>query len=421
MPEPASSSSTRPTFSRRRPGNRWTSTTACSGRATAAPCCVSIPTAAALGLYARGSIARLSAGACATPARSLDYAPQRENWFVLSGTIGQEMFYERVSFSWGPPLLFLLAADLSDCGNGSSTTPSSRTCTAPYRFGSDCRLALQQPVSQPPGQGLAKEMPIVHHRILTLPLISHPPLQNFLGRLTAAITPLPHSLYTLWGELPCVPLCRAPCWPGRVPLGSAGHIVCGPRPSSPPSPLCAPVELQQIRHGLRLFRAPRAIPPAEAGPAGSRPSEPNCTTEASRPGWTNLSGLGASIARRWSRRGRSRQSRHPRQRCDQRHADLDHGQPCWPRPIPTSALSLRIRLEYERDCFRRAELRARERLLQSATRRQPLPPKPSSAPSPRLRTTGQGIIRYRSSRVIDRAAPSKQPGHHRLRAETYLA
>ena len=30
---------------------------------------------------------------------SLDYAPQRETWFVLSGTLGQEMFYERVSFS----------------------------------------------------------------------------------------------------------------------------------------------------------------------------------------------------------------------------------------------------------------------------------------------------------------------------------
>jgi hypothetical protein len=27
-------------------------------------------------------------------------------------------------------------------------------------------------------------------------------------------------------------------------------------------------------------------------------------------------------------------------------------------------LSLRIRLEYERDCFRRAEMRTRERLLQ---------------------------------------------------------
>jgi hypothetical protein len=29
----------------------------------------------------------------------LDYAPQRDSWFVLSGTLGQEMFYERVTFS----------------------------------------------------------------------------------------------------------------------------------------------------------------------------------------------------------------------------------------------------------------------------------------------------------------------------------
>ena len=31
---------------------------------------------------------------------------------------------------------------------------------------------------------------------------------------------------------------------------------------------------------------------------------------------------------------------------------------------PNLGLSQRIRLEYERDCFRRAEIRARERLLQ---------------------------------------------------------
>lgn len=30
---------------------------------------------------------------------TFDYAPQRENWFVLSGTIGDEMFYERVTFA----------------------------------------------------------------------------------------------------------------------------------------------------------------------------------------------------------------------------------------------------------------------------------------------------------------------------------
>lgn len=29
----------------------------------------------------------------------LDYAPQRKTWFVLSGTIGPMMFYERVSFT----------------------------------------------------------------------------------------------------------------------------------------------------------------------------------------------------------------------------------------------------------------------------------------------------------------------------------
>ena len=28
-----------------------------------------------------------------------DYAPQRSNWFVLSGTLGAEMFYERITFS----------------------------------------------------------------------------------------------------------------------------------------------------------------------------------------------------------------------------------------------------------------------------------------------------------------------------------
>jgi hypothetical protein len=30
---------------------------------------------------------------------TFDYAPQRENWFVLSGTIGSEMFYQRVTFA----------------------------------------------------------------------------------------------------------------------------------------------------------------------------------------------------------------------------------------------------------------------------------------------------------------------------------
>jgi hypothetical protein len=30
---------------------------------------------------------------------TFDYAPQRDSWFVLSGTLGEEMFYERVTIS----------------------------------------------------------------------------------------------------------------------------------------------------------------------------------------------------------------------------------------------------------------------------------------------------------------------------------
>ena len=43
--------------------------------------------------YRAALLARRYAGA------ALDYAPQRDHWFVLSGTLGAEMFYERVSFS----------------------------------------------------------------------------------------------------------------------------------------------------------------------------------------------------------------------------------------------------------------------------------------------------------------------------------
>jgi serine/threonine-protein kinase len=35
------------------------------------------------------------------PSATFDYAPVRDTWFVLSGTRGQEMFYERVSFACG--------------------------------------------------------------------------------------------------------------------------------------------------------------------------------------------------------------------------------------------------------------------------------------------------------------------------------
>lgn len=35
------------------------------------------------------------------PGAKIDYAPVRENWFVLSGTRGGTMFYERVTFTCG--------------------------------------------------------------------------------------------------------------------------------------------------------------------------------------------------------------------------------------------------------------------------------------------------------------------------------
>lgn len=35
------------------------------------------------------------------PGAQIDYAPVRDNWFVLSGTRGNTMFYERVTFTCG--------------------------------------------------------------------------------------------------------------------------------------------------------------------------------------------------------------------------------------------------------------------------------------------------------------------------------
>jgi curved DNA-binding protein CbpA len=49
--------------------------------------------ATTLAQYRRSLIAKRYADA------RFDYAPQRHNWFVLSGTVGEEMFYERVTYS----------------------------------------------------------------------------------------------------------------------------------------------------------------------------------------------------------------------------------------------------------------------------------------------------------------------------------
>ena len=39
------------------------------------------------------------------PGAALDYAPVHDRWFVLSGTIGDKEFYERVSFTCGGRLI----------------------------------------------------------------------------------------------------------------------------------------------------------------------------------------------------------------------------------------------------------------------------------------------------------------------------
>jgi hypothetical protein len=46
-----------------------------------------------ISLYRRSLIAERYADA------TFDYTPQRDNWFVLSGRVGEEMFYERITFS----------------------------------------------------------------------------------------------------------------------------------------------------------------------------------------------------------------------------------------------------------------------------------------------------------------------------------
>ena len=59
---------------------------------------------------------------------AFDYAPRRPNWFVLSGTLGTEMFYERVTFSCDGRALhgWKMVYPILE---RSSTTASSRRCT----------------------------------------------------------------------------------------------------------------------------------------------------------------------------------------------------------------------------------------------------------------------------------------------------
>ena len=89
------------------------------------------------------------------------------------------------------------------------------------------------------------------------------------------------------------------------------------------------------------------------------PSEPNCTTEASRPGgYGSLPEHHRTMVASLAATGITDTPDAPAT-----VAPLQSGS-TLAQADPNLGLSQRIRLEYERDCFRRAEMRTRERLLQ---------------------------------------------------------
>lgn len=63
------------------------------GRAMLQIAAASVPAAATIAKYRRALMQQRYGGA------TYDYAPQQSHWFVLSGTRGEEMFYERITFS----------------------------------------------------------------------------------------------------------------------------------------------------------------------------------------------------------------------------------------------------------------------------------------------------------------------------------
>lgn len=90
------------------------------------------------------------------------------------------------------------------------------------------------------------------------------------------------------------------------------------------------------------------------------PPEPNCTTEATRPG-----GYGGNLPGPEPHRTMVASLAGSADSLDAPAAAAPlHSGGTLAQTEPNLGLSQRIRLEYERDCFRRAEIRARERLLQ---------------------------------------------------------
>ena len=61
----------------------------------------------------------------------IDYAPVRGKWFVLSGTMGEREFYERVSFTCDGQADQQLGDDLPKGASAASTIAWSRRSRAP--------------------------------------------------------------------------------------------------------------------------------------------------------------------------------------------------------------------------------------------------------------------------------------------------
>ena len=115
---------------------------------------------------------------------------------------------------------------------------------------------------------------------------------------------------------------------------------------------------------LGVYPEPARIPLAEAGLAsagtGARLHGRGVVGPETHGG--DLQVLRRLTARRPRAMACSGRARRPPFAC-QRLVSGVSGQRSSRRPTRTSALSQRIKLEYERDCFRRAEMRIRERLL----------------------------------------------------------
>jgi len=146
---------------------------------------------------------------------------------------------------------------------------------------------------------------------------------------------------------------------GALSFGKRGH--CRPATAILVAGLAVCALSSCSKYDMATYSGPARIPLPKRTLL-EPPREPNCTTEASRPGGygSNLSGpeqhrtMVASLAAAGTIDTLDAPATTTPIQSGSTLAQTD----------PNLGLSQRIRLEYERDCFRRAEIRARERLLQ---------------------------------------------------------